>query len=136
MRTPQTTKSLGKIYLLPLFAIIATTACKKEPADYRSKYTGNWDFKVNKTVFDISVGSTSDSVTYNGKISYSGSDAIHIKYTPNDSVTLNMDEAGNLSAFPTANCAGQFNGTDKIHLYLSWGGLGAGTRHEMDGIKK
>lgn len=49
---------------------------------------------------------------------------------------MNIGVNGELSNFPTHYCNRKFLNTDSLYLYLRWSGLGGGTRHEIQGIKK
>lgn len=122
-----------------LLAMIIIVSCKKKPFDYRNKFIDDWEFKVERTEFNTdSVGYYHhDSITYSGQIKYGANDdELLIEYSNNSSIVLKIDKENILSNFPTHYCSGSFNGTDKIHLYLRWGGLGGGVTHVVDGLKK
>jgi len=126
-------------YCLAIITIIFT-ACKKDK-DYSNKWTGEWDFVVIDGYHhfnpDGPPSSGEDTVYYLGKISLGNADKeLNIKYTGTSSIILNVNEYGELSGFPTPYCHGKFEGVDKIHLYLRWGGLGGWSYHAVDGTKK
>ncbi len=119
--------------------LILVFSCEKENKDYRDNYTGNWDFTVELTEFNIdSIGHYSqDSVFYSGKISIgSAENDIKIQYTESEYITLIIDKSGEISGFPTQYCSGEFENENKLHLYLRWGGLGGNITHIVDGVKK
>ena len=131
--------TIRKLSYSILFGLIIIAGCEKKPFDYRNKYIGDWEFNVERTEFNIdSVGHYKhDSLTYLGEITYGGSgDEIIINYTYNNSIALTIDKEGVLSDFPTHYCSGKFDGDDKIHIFLRWGGLGGGISHRIDGEKK
>ena len=126
------------IYYL-FFIALSFACCKKENSDFRDKYIGEWDFNVKIVEFNTdSIGYYHcDSLSYVGTITCSDSDNdIVIKYSNENSITLFLDENGELSNFPTYYCFGNFEGDNRIHIYLRWGGLGGGIRHEIDGVKR
>ncbi len=104
--------------------------------DIRSKYVGNWDFTVCMTTFPMDSIDEFDTINYIGGIFSKDTDQIVIKYTDCDSVVLHIDGSGNLSEFPTPYSFGEFTSDNTIHLYLRWGGLGGGTIHAVDGMKR
>lgn len=121
-----------------LFIALVFSSCKKEPADYREAYTGQWCFDVELSSFNIEGEGTytRDSLVYSGAISLGGSDdEILISYVPEHSITLAISPNGELSGFPTHYCSGYFTGNQELHLYLRWGGLGGGVTHIVDGKK-
>jgi len=127
-----------KIYWL-LLGLLIFTNCKKEPFNYRNKFLGEWEFKVDRTEFNTdSVGYYyHDSLTFFGKIKYgTNDDEILIEYSNDNSIMLKIDKENILSNFPSHYCNGEFDGKEKIHLYLRWGGLGGGVTHTIDGEKK
>jgi hypothetical protein len=124
--------------MLTLFLTIIFS-CKKEDTDYRDTYIGTWDFIVDRTELNTdSIGYYyHDSVNYEGEIVYGELDnEILIKYTTENSITLTIEENGELSDFPTHYCGGEFLSRDSLHLYLRWGGIGGGTTHQIEGLKK
>ncbi len=122
-----------------LLGLLIIISCKKEPLDYRNKFIGDWEFKVERTEFNTdSIGYYyHDSLTYFGQIKYGNNDdEILIEYSIDNSIYLAIDRENELSDFPTYYCGGEFYGHEKIHLYLRWGGLGGGITHIVDGEKK
>lgn len=125
-------------YIIILTALSLFICCKKE--NYRDKYIGNWDFVVIVSKHNIdSIGQyEEDTIYYLGQISYGNTEnEINIQYTKDNSIILNIDESGALSGFPSPQySSGKFDGFDKIHLYLRWGGLGGSLTHSINGVKK
>lgn len=124
--------------ILTVFLIVMFS-CEKEVSDYRDTYTGTWNFKVNKTQVNTdSIGYYHhDSLTFIGEIAYGESDdEILIQYTRENSITLTMAEDGELSDFPTQYSSGKFLSIDSLNLYLRWGGIGGGTTHQIEGLKR
>lgn len=122
-----------------LLGLIFIIGCKKEPFDYRNKFLGDWEFKVERTELNTdSIGYYyHDYFTYVGQIKYgSNDDELLIEYSDDNSIMLKIDKEDVLSNFPTHYCSGEFDGKDRIHLYLKWGGLGGGVTHIVDGEKK
>jgi len=126
-----------KIYWLLVFIAIIFS-CNKKPFDYRNKYIGEWNFKVERTEVNTdSIGYYyHDTISYFGKIKYGEQeDELLFEYTADNSITLKIDKEDELSKFPTHYCGGTFYGSEKVHLYLRWGGLGGGVTHVIDGEK-
>lgn len=101
---------------------------------------GDWKFKVEKSEYN-NIDTTryfhTDTLIYLGKIKYGSSeDAIIVEYSEVNSITLKVDKEGVLSNFPSNSSSGEFTGTDKIHMFLRWGGHGTGSTHIVDGEKK
>jgi hypothetical protein len=122
-----------------LLLMIVLIGCKKEPFNYRNKFLGDWKFNVER--FELNTDSIGyyyhDSLTYFGQIKYGNSkDQIHIEYSNDNSVNLTIDKENILSNFPSQYCSGAFEGHEKLHLYLKWGGLGGGINHIVDGEKQ
>lgn len=125
-------------YFLSLFIIIIIS-CEKKLFDYRNRFIGDWEFKVERSEINTdSIGYYyHDSLTYSGQIKYgSNDDDLLIEYTGENSITLKVDKENVLSNFPTHYCSGEFEGKEKIHLALRWGGLGGGVTHIVEGEKK
>ncbi len=126
------------IHILTLaILLLFMTNCKKESKDIRNNYIGNWNFEVVRSSFIMDSLYTVDTVNYMGSISSGNSNnEIILQYTDENSIILNIDDNGVMSGFPTQYSGGEFNGKNKIHLYLRWGGLGGGTTHTIDGVKQ
>jgi hypothetical protein len=127
------------IFIAFTIGLLSFTACKKKNTDYRDPYIGSWSFHVDRTEINTdSIGYYfHDSLTYPGNIEPGeASDGIIIHYTADNSIPLTIAADGTLSGFPTHYCGGEFKGQNNIHLYLRWGGLGGGTTHVIDGVKK
>ncbi|HOU35436.1 MAG: hypothetical protein KBF06_03355 [Bacteroidales bacterium] len=132
-------RNILKYVIILGIIFIIVFSCKKEDNDYRDTYIGDWVFIVDRTEFNTdSIGYYyHDSVHYEGKIVYGELDnEIMIKYTTENTITLTIGENGELSDFPTHYCSGKFLSRDTLHLYLRWGGLGGGTIHQIEGLKK
>ncbi len=129
-----------KIIRLLLFAMIFLIGCEKISTDYRNKYTGNWFFSTEKIKFSGIDNNTSfsehDTVFYTGKIGCTAKNGINIRYTESDSITLSINESGEIFGFPTQYCSGEFKGITEINLYLRWGGLGGNLTHIVKGSRK
>ncbi|MBQ8222960.1 MAG: hypothetical protein IJZ87_06415 [Bacteroidales bacterium] len=128
-------KKLFKLYIL-LLAVLPFVCCK---SDIRNEYTGNWQFIVEMTKLNIdSIGQFwKDTIFYEGKITDGNSDnELVIQYTEEYSISLNIDDYGILSEFPTVYCNGKFKKYDEIYLYLRWGGVGGSTTHIVNGYKE
>lgn len=117
--------------------------CKKglfiEDIDYRLKFVGDWEFKVRRSESNTDyIGYFyTDSVYYSGQINLGpGPKDLLIKYTPDDSIKLEVNEGGALSGLPSHYSSGNFIGHDTLDLNLSWSGLGGGTNHYIDGVRK
>ncbi len=124
--------------ILTIFLIVVYS-CKKENTDHRDAYLGSWNFNVNRTEFNTdSIGYYyHDNIYYEGEIIYGELDnEILIKYTNENSITLTIGDDGKLSDFPTHYCSEEFLTLDSLRLYLRWGGLGGGTTHQIEGLKK
>lgn len=122
-----------------LLGLLIFISCKKKPFNYRNKFLGDWEFKVERSEFNTdSIGyHYNDTLIYTGKIKYgSNDDELLIEYSNENSITIKIDKEDNLSGLPNAYCNGEFIGKDKIHLFLRWGGLGGGITHIVDGEKK
>jgi|GEM_PF-722982 len=122
-----------------LFSMLLKSCGEKEPADYRDKFLGQWDFEV--AIYSFTAGdppeTNSETREYAGSISYGEAlDEIIIQYLPNSSVTLVVTKDGQLDNFPTFYCHGGFSGTDSLQLYLRWGGLNTWFSHAIEGLKK
>jgi hypothetical protein len=121
-----------------LVVLLVAIGCKKKPFDYRNKFIGRWSFRVERTEFNTdSVGYYyHDTINYTGEINYGeNDDEIRINYSSSKEISLKMSKENVLTNFPTHYCSGEFDGKDKIHLYLRWGGLGGGVSHIINGEK-
>ncbi len=121
-----------------MLGLIIIISCTKKPFDHRNKFIGNWKFKVERTELNTdSIGYYyHDSLTFIGKIKYGNSDNdLLIEYSSDNSIILKIDNENKLYDFPTHYCSGEFDGNDRLHLYLRWGGLGGGVTHIVDGEK-
>ncbi|NEN23744.1 hypothetical protein G3O08_09550 [Cryomorpha ignava] len=126
-------------FLLFIGGLIFLTSCGKEVIDHRWKYMGDWEFTVHKSSFNVdSIGSSSqENFTYNGEIVIADCcDKIGIHYGSEDILIAKLDRDGNLYDLPSDHCRGVFDGTDRVHIYLRWGGLGGGISHVVDGVRK
>jgi hypothetical protein len=124
--------------ILTIIVLIALVICCETEEDFRDKYLGNWKFHVEESSFSM-VDSlySKDSFIYNGKISYGKTEnELLIEYDSVHSLTLMIDKKGLLFNFPTGYSNGEFYGSDSIHIYLRWGGLGWGSTHIVNGNKK
>ena len=111
--------------------------CKKKPFDYRNKFIGDWNFKVNTSSFNTTTNYFhSDSLYYIGEIKYGDhKDELFIQYTSTNSLTLKIDKDDKLSDFPTQHSNGEFENKNKLKIYLKSGGLGGGSSQLINGIK-
>ncbi len=113
-------------------------SCHRETADYRSKYTGNWNFIVEiSEVNTDSIGYFAfDTICFEGVIGLGDDpDGIFIQYTEDNTVVLTVNEDGKLSGFSSHYSTGEFISNNKVHLYLRKGGLGGGIIHVVNGDK-
>ncbi len=125
-------------YVALLFLVIS---CKKD--DYREKYMGNWifDVQVAKLNVDSIPQFVKDTISFAGLISKGNNkDEINIHYLEDTSIILKLNEAGELSGFPTASSGGsgngEFVGFNKVYLNFKWGGQGGFLEHNIIGNKK
>lgn len=122
-----------------LTGLVFFSYCKNDTEDFREKYTGNWEYTIatTKLNFDRIGQHENDSTSYLGKIIFGNIDnQLNINYSKDSSIVLNIDESGVLSGFPNQYCSGEFNGNNKIHLFLRWGGLGGFMQCNIYGTKK
>ncbi len=133
-------KNVMKRYIF-YFVVMATLGlffsnCKK---DLRCDYLGEWDFRVEryKDNADFIGQHEHDTIFYTGKI-MKGNDDIEliIKYTKDNQLLTTVLDDGTLDDLPTHYCTGMFKNESNIEIYLKWGGLGGGTVHVIDGVKK
>jgi len=109
--------------------------------DYRSQWVGDWEFTTGYVYWEHDLGVIVDVVFYHlGKISLgNASNELNIEYMENRLFSLNVDKNGKIFgvSFPDLrNYDGKFDGDDKFYLYLNGGGLGGGSTHTINGIKK
>lgn len=126
--------------LAKIFAVLALfSCCKKETTDNRDKYVGSWNYSIAilKHNFDSIGQHEEDSISYLGKINQGNAiNELKIQYSKDSLIILNIDELGLLSGFPNQYCNGEFEGENRIHLFLRWGGLGGFISYDIDGTKK
>lgn len=126
-----------KTIIISLVSLLFISSCNKD--DHRDKYIGEWYFKVKiSEVNTDSIGYFFDTTYYYlGNIDYATSDnEIEINYSNNSSVSLEVDQNGELSNFPTHYCYGSFVRLDSIYIDFYWGGQGGGTSHIIAGNKQ
>jgi len=122
------------------------TGCDRTPKDFREQWVGDWDFETKIRAWEDDIGVWYDTIYYLGKISIgSKNDELLVKYMERDSAFLNIEEDGTIIKITKAYWYGSslwgkhdgyFDGYEKIHLFISDGGLGGGIFHNIDGIKK
>lgn len=132
----------GNLLFIYLFIYsIIVVSCKKnnEPTiDYRSKYSGIYNFKIIRKSFDM-INSTyqTDTVNYVGNIFYSDqikNNEISIHYLSGKTITVVVDAQGILYS-PSNGFSGEFKSDHEVYFYLSWGGNGGGGSNEVNGFK-
>ena len=119
--------------------LVLFSCCEKETNDLRDKYIGSWDFTVavSKHNYDSIGQHEEDTILLLCKMSRgNANNELNIQYMKDSSIILNIDELSKLSGFPTSYCNGEFEGDNKLHLYLRWGGLGGFISYNVDGTKK
>ena len=127
--------------LLIITIISSIYSCTKDSEEslYHANYLGNWQFTTTETELNTdSIGYYKhDTVVYNGNIKLGvDKSKIVITYMQNNSITLDIDDNGTLSNFPSVHSGGKFIGNDNLQLDLSWGGLGAFVTHKVSGVKQ
>lgn len=123
-----------------IFAVLVLFSyCEKETKYFKDKYVGSWNYtrEITKHNFDSIGQHEEDSTSFFGKISLgNANNELNIQYSKDSSIILNINELGLLSGFPNHYCNGEFEGENKIHLFLRWGGLGGFTSYDINGTKK
>ncbi len=129
-------KRNSRLILFATFLIGIVYGCAKDK-DFRDKHTGSWVFDVAVSKLNIdSIGHHENfSYQFQGEIKKDEPEALLFIYGENTSIKLTVDEAGELSNFPTHYCSGKFIGSDSLYLYLRWGGLGGFQAHVIHGKK-
>jgi hypothetical protein len=126
-------------YFLIFCSFLLICSCKKDIFDYRNKYNGTWEFAVDVHSYNMSTPDQNQSYSYNyiGKITNGEKDNnIFVEYDENSTIELTIDKDGTLSSFPSHYSSGKFEGKNKIHLFLQWGGLGGWVSHTIEGKKE
>jgi uncharacterized protein (TIGR02145 family) len=111
------------LFLIPSFLLFIVSDCKKTESmgssnDYRDKYLGVWAFKYNWYVQDQILGSTTDSIFYNGVINYGElGNQLLIQYTEDDYLLKNVETDGRIlnecgGTSWMNNCSGYFEADD------------------------
>lgn len=130
---------MRNITLLMIIGLLSIFAgCKKDIFDYRTKYTGSWEFTVNWTEANIdSVGQLeSGEYSHLGEITTGeADDELVVRYSDTNSAIIAIDKNGDITNFPTQYASGDFDGTENINLYLRYGGLGGFVAYEIKGKK-
>lgn len=123
--------------ILTLIVLVAMTACKKDPFDYRTKYVGDYNFVVERQTIASPDGNVSDTTyTLEGTIDYGSDDnAISILFSGNNTPeTFTLYEDGTIR-MGTA-CSGEFESTNRIKYSCYWASPGAHTDQNVSGVKK
>jgi hypothetical protein len=119
--------------------VIFFTGCKpdNELVDYRERYTGEWQFDVTVSEFNMV-----DSFYFEEKINYVGDVSlgtvdkeILIHYLEDNYITLAVDDDGVLSGFSTEYSSGEFEDTNHLRIFIRWGGLGGGGSHSINATR-
>jgi hypothetical protein len=130
-------KSFLLAIIIQFQLIFLFAGCDNKNSDYRDMYTGVWNFSYSVTEVNIdSMGSFfySDSLNFLGSIMKGQrNNEIIIQYAPDNSISLEIDENGNIAGFPSNYCSGEFHNQTSLNLYLKWGGLGAYIVHYIEG---
>ncbi len=130
---------MRNVTLLAIIGLILIFAgCKKDIFDYRTKYTGSWEFTVNWTEANIdSIGQQeSGEYIYMGEIiTGDADDELMVRYSGNNSAIIAIDKNGDITNFPTQYASGDFDGTEVMNLHLRYGGLGGYVAYEIKGKK-
>lgn len=134
-------KNILKFMSFLFIAFVFFMGCNKEnedKQDYRTKYSGSYDFITVKKIFNMLDSSyVSDTVSYFGQIYYSDtleSNKMVIHYLTDKSVIVIVDEQGIISSDGN-NLNGEFKSENEVYFYYSWGGHGGGGSHEVNGFK-
>ena len=132
-------KNIRIISILSFVFLVSN--CQKEEVDYRNKYIGNWEFTVIRNEFLMSTNDGNDGYNRTDTIKYLGKiekgdlkNEIKMQYTNDNLLIVEINETGEF-IFPPPRKSGNFDGTNKVNIYLFWGGQGGGTTHRIDGIK-
>jgi hypothetical protein len=128
------------IFLLLVFlgiVIFGTTSCEKIPKHYLHKWTGNWDFEIEKSWWGMGMESSKiDTSYYSGTISI-GNDPnqLNINFMEGYSELVDVDKSGKISK-ANSYSKGQFEKNNKV--YFEYGILTAGSSFtcKINGIKK
>jgi len=121
------------------FCLVLFVHCKRETADYRIKYLGDYHFNIHETGW-MATGWTSDTLySYDGNISNCSDDSsICIKYSnnPGTKTILKVDGKFNIVySNPHQGFVGQFETLTKISFSFGNGGLGGGNLTDVVGNK-
>jgi hypothetical protein len=106
------------LLLSVLFCFFWFVQCKREVADNRIKYLGDYNFMIHKTSFEL--GQTTDTLySFQGNVSKSGSGQnIFIYYSPNRNIETTLQEDGKFSSPHYATwevyISGKFESPSKI----------------------
>ncbi|MCF8299394.1 MAG: hypothetical protein K9J13_17730 [Saprospiraceae bacterium] len=132
-------KSLTNKYLVYFFiiSILIIIGCEKTPFDYRNKYCGEWDFTINANSFNMTDSSSSDTVYYyKGEIWYENRKKISIEYLENIVLEFDINKDGEIFIDEYYDITGKFSDEHNVSFRKYSGGLGAGTSHNVSGVKK
>ena len=120
---------MKKIWWLVFFCSLLL-GCKKNPFDYRAKYTGEYVFSVHSVSWNIMQGVTLDTT-------YSHNGRVEIDSEENTILISNsafiIYEDGTLEG---EECKGEFESTKKISYSCNSGGLCGGSYHTVTGEKR
>jgi len=133
-----TIKRLWLIHFLLLAgSMLFFSSCKKSLFDYRHKYTGRWEFTTYYSSYNwYDTSYNGQTIVYPGEIEYGEKDdELLIKYSDMHSVVISISHDGEISGLPTKYCNGEFDGYDKLDLFLRYGGLGGGSSHDITAVK-
>jgi hypothetical protein len=128
---------IHRVTLLLIFGLFITS-CEKKLFNYRNKYLGDWEFKVNVYEHNIdSLGSQfNDSFIYQGQIKYGvNDDELLIEYSNDDVITLKINTEGEVTTnLGFGTCT--FDNNEDVEIHLKWGGMGAFIIHDINGVKQ
>ncbi|RLD89775.1 MAG: hypothetical protein DRJ02_00305 [Bacteroidetes bacterium] len=122
-----------------LMALLYVTGCAKNPFDHRTKYIGDYDFRIDFSCTP-SLGNCDTTYHYQGNIDYSDDkDKVIIHYDKNRMIEPLIDENENLIQHIDHyqdDSLGRFINKNEVEFVVRDGGLGGGFFWHAYGKKK
>ena len=126
------------IILFSLFITLISGSCKKDPIDFRDRYTGEWYFETEYYYFTISDSYYDTIYNYQGKIWYDTTDRINIEFRENNVIESIVNINGEISdnqLYDNNVFSGEFTDENNISIELKTIGNGYSITQIINGTR-